>query len=172
MSCHASYSPPALSFSDSLFSLFSFLLSILLISLFFIFSSTQSLHFFILSFIFFPTPAKQTFQEINFSIQTIPTNFSIQTISKISNPPLCFSPKSLTHKLFNSNRVGPMVRKARLGSESISNNESFQRENCWSVQLRSIQRVLLRWRWMIGLADIIVIVNSQAQPSSSSEQSH
>ena len=40
-----------------------------------------------------------------------------------------------------------------LGSESISDGESFRRENRRSVRLRSIRRVLRRRRWMTGLAD-------------------
>ena len=83
LSCHASYSPPALSFSDSFFSLFSFLsfYSPHLFILHFFLQHKASISSFFLSF--FPTPAKKTFQETNFSIQTIPTNNS--------------------HKLFNSN---------------------------------------------------------------------
>ena len=164
--------PHRLSISQTLFSLFLvffFLFSLSLYSSFFL-QHKASISSFFLSFF-------SNSSETNFSRNKLFNSNNTHKLFNSNNlqnldPPLCFSPKSLTHKLFNSNRVGPMVQRARLGSESISNSESFQRENCWSVQLRSIQRVLLRRRWMIGLADMIVIVNSQAQPSSSSEQSH
>ena len=81
MSYHVSYSPPALSFSDSLFSLFSFLSFYsphLFILHFFFNTEPPFLHSF---FHFFPTLAKQTFQFKQY-LQT----FQFKQ-----------SPKSLTH---------------------------------------------------------------------------
>ena len=100
LSCHASYSPPALSFSNSFFSLFSFLsfYSPHLFILHFFLQHKASISSFFLSF--FPTPAKKTFQETNFSIQTIPTNNS--------------------HKLFNSNNLQlNAMRRASIFTSSI-----------------------------------------------------
>ena len=118
------------------FQLSFFLFSSSLHSSFFIFSSTYSLNFFILSFIFSDSSEtnfsrNKLFKKQTFQFKQYPQTFQFKQ-----------SPKSLTHHSI-----------LRLGSEFIFDGKLFWRENCWSVWLRSIQRVLRRWRWMTGLAD-------------------